>query len=443
VTAETTPLEVPHAGMGAYRLGLAAAVTAIIVAAAIIFPRMAAILFLVPLAVSIGALVATPGRRDVRLPVDGLLVSVLGFAGYALASTLWSAAPMASLSKPLFLIGGALGVAVLATVSRTADRDVLRAIATGIVAGVLVGGALLCVETLTGQAITRFFMNLFPGLREGQLKHLTIDAGTVVAVAENNINRRATVVAMLLIPVALLSVLGTGRWRAVGLAGVTSIGLTLLVFSGHQSTQAALALGAMAVAMASLSAMWTRRLLAAAWVASCLLIVPIVMLLHAAGLHKPDSSLFHSARHRVVIWTATAEEILKAPLLGIGADATAEKTAAEEKRRKGTNASAARDGIFEKSPARHAHNVFLQVWYELGAAGALALTAIGLAALSLIGRQPGRVQPFLLGQFAAISGMIAFSFSMWQLWFQGAIGLGIVALVLAAAQYLRAPGPAD
>jgi exopolysaccharide production protein ExoQ len=73
------------------------------------------------------------------------------------------------------------------------------------------------------------------------------------------------------------------------------------------------------------------------------------------------------------------------------------------------------------------------MWYELGAIGAALFAAAGLAAVAAVGRARSQSQPLLLTQFAAVSGMIGFSFSIWQLWFQGAIGLGALALVLAVA----------
>jgi hypothetical protein len=63
--------------------------------------------------------------------------------------------------------------------------------------------------------------------------------------------------------------------------------------------------------------------------------------------------------------------------------------------------------------------------------------AVGLAAMTLVARAPTAVQPYLLAQFAAVSGMLAFSFSVWQLWFQGAIGLGALAILVALLSTLQ------
>lgn len=177
------------------------------------------------------------------------------------------------------------------------------------------------------------------------------------------------------------------------------------------------------------------------WCSACLLVIPIVVALHQTDLHKKSSLGFTSARHRIVIWNTTAAKVWKSPILGIGADATATLTEVEAKQNLAETGNLPRDGQFEASAARHAHNVFLQVWYELGAVGALLFMAVGLAVLALIARVNATAQPALLAHFAAVVGLMSFSYSVWQLWFQGAIGLGIMAMTLAVIMIDRKAHP--
>lgn len=417
---------------------------AALVSFAIAFPRSAAAIFLVPVLFALMLLLVRGDRRALPLAIGPLPLALLTFAGWSLLSATWSAAPLSSLSKPLFLVGSTIGVVAFAMLARTWSAAALSAIGLGIAIGLALGGGFLCIEALTDQALTRFAMNMFPGLRAGQEKHLAIENGVVVTIAENSINRRTTIVTMLLLPVALLaSSLAGWRARIVVTGAVVAIAVILLFASGHQSSQAAIVaggLGFLLVRALGSRAVW---LVGAAWCVSCLFVIPIVMALHDTNLHKQDKGLFLSARHRMVIWNYTAEQVRKAPLFGVGADATAAITEARTRERERLGAPPPTDGVFQLTAARHAHNVFLQVWYELGAVGAIILTAVGVAALAAARGAPAAARPFLIGQFAAIAGMIAFSFSVWQLWFQGAIGLGVVALLtgICARAHREAPPP--
>ena len=429
VTPETSrlPASIEYASL---QKGLSIAV-AVLIAFAIIFPRSATTIFLLPVVGGLAVLIFDPTKRGLRLPVNGLLISLVGFSLWSLLSAAWSAAPTASLSKPLFLLGGSIGVAVLAALGAQMRLSALKTLGYGVLAGLAIGAMLVCIETLTDQAITRFLMTNVAWLRQGYEKHLVMENGLVAHVGDGNINRRATVVTMLLIPSALLLVaLAEPTLKRAGLAALVAVTAIFLAASTHQSSQAAIIVSAIAWLLALVSPLWARRLIALGWCVSCLLVVPLVIWLHTTGLHKDDNALFYSARHRVVIWNATAEQIRKRPLLGIGADATAVVTETQTRQRQETG-TALHDGGFEVTSAHHAHNVFLQVWYELGAVGALLFMSLGLAALAVIGRTRAQVQPFLLAQFASVAGILAFSFSIWQIWFQGAIGLGILTLLIS------------
>jgi O-antigen ligase len=89
----------------------------------------------------------------------------------------------------------------------------------------------------------------------------------------------------------------------------------------------------------------------------------------------------------------------------------------------------------------HAHNIFLQTWYELGAIGALLLAIAGATVALLIFRLPILAQPFVAGGFAAFAIVGAFAWGMWQSWFLCAVGLVPLYLRVATAsvEELNAP----
>jgi O-antigen ligase len=92
----------------------------------------------------------------------------------------------------------------------------------------------------------------------------------------------------------------------------------------------------------------------------------------------------------------------------------------------------------------HAHNVYLQTWYELGAIGAVLFMALGLGVLRSIAHVPTTLLPYALASFAAASIVGAFSWGMWQAWFMAGFGIAAVltvtSLELAARRTGMAPG---
>src|SRR4029079_19795086 len=100
--------------------------------------------------------------------------------------------------------------------------------------------------------------------------------------------------------------------------------------------------------------------------------------------------LFPSARHRVVVWEYTAEKIAKAPILGAGVSAAR----ALDKLEEGTH-TLAPGTPFPRETSVHAHNAYLQVWFEAGAVGAALLLAIGLVVVGAFAPAPPAVPPLL------------------------------------------------
>lgn len=171
---------------------------------------------------------------------------------------------------------------------------------------------------------------------------------------------------------------------------------------------------------------WASRLLTAGWVLAIVAVIPIALLAGRGHLDKVPW-LHHSLQHRFIIWNYTAEETLKAPIIGIGAYMTyvlgpeRNKTAVREPGEQ-----------YKKTLSRHAHNVFLQTWYELGAVGAALLMACGLAVLAAVRRLGDRVQPFALATFATAVTMMSSSYGMWQTWYLALFALAAVALAISA-----------
>lgn len=388
---------------------------------AVVFPRSTALLWGLLVGLMVAFVIGSRGSASVRAGGGSAAVAGAAFVGWAIASTLWSLDPLASATKPLFLIAIVAGLTLLASMLARTGAALWGAVAQGILGGVLLSGAILAFEIWSGQAIARAIYNAAPSLQAGYEKHLTLANGTVVHVSEGQINRRVTVLSMLLVAgvaIALRTLAGRARLAALALLGV--IALAVLSVTGHQSSQLAVAAGAATLALAAVAPQFTRALVAVVWI-----VVVMTMPLIATWLYQSQTqsltALPNSARHRVVIWKDTSDQIAQRPVLGIGADASA----ALARQRNEGRADPGDDGEYGRSIARHAHNGFLQVWHELGAVGALLFMAAGLALLA------NSVAPSATSYFAVAAAMMAVSYSIWQIWFQATFALGLAALLVA------------
>lgn len=364
---------------------------------------------------------ALPGLTVTILPP---LVPLLGFGAWALISTVWSPIPQSTIGKAL----GLLGLVFLAIATWQAikllPRWQIKIAAPYLLWTFIALLVISAIESITDQLLTRTALSLFPMLQDP--KHVRVEGGAVAFVSETNINRRTGLAVILLWPAVVLAVTRSGREKTAALSIIAASSIAIMIWSGHQSSQLGLAVSAVTLTVAAISPRTVRILSCLAWAGLALFMVPIVSLLAARGLDN-DPHLFGSARHRVVIWTNTVKAIEKAPIRGVGADATAYITLLSERTAQLTRSRAG----YTESTARHAHNIFLQNWYELGAVGALLYGAAGLGLIALTAWLPANLQRFGLAQFAATTGMFTFSYSLWQMWVLCGIVLSVVLLAIA------------
>jgi O-antigen ligase len=77
----------------------------------------------------------------------------------------------------------------------------------------------------------------------------------------------------------------------------------------------------------------------------------------------------------------------------------------------------------------HPHNSYLQIWVELGLAGALIACMLAILVLRRINQSPIENQPLYFGVFAGIVSLLATGYGLWQSWHLG--------LIFAAAALCR------
>ncbi len=135
--------------------------------------------------------------------------------------------------------------------------------------------------------------------------------------------------------------------------------------------------------------------------------------------HTLDTVEEGHPRERVIIWETFGEVAMLRPFRGIGFNASPNAG----------NSSVEQEVTPERREVLkwgHPHNVFLQIWAELGLVG-VVLTAIGIVLLfRRLATIPPAVLPYRLAAVAAIASIGVVSHGAWQGWWFAAIGAQVV-----------------
>jgi len=353
---------------------------------------------------------------------------LLAFSAYLLVNASWSLDPHIAYMKAVYFF---IVVAVLHLSFHwiaTEERDVLRFALQGVLIGVSVAIIYLLIELVTEQAIKRWVYTTFSAIRPSESKHLTMQNGVIVHIGPYDLNRNIANLMLLYWPLAiLLSLRFSGMRLALAIAGSAAL-WALIAFSSYHETSFIALVASFAIFL--ICRAWPligQRVLIAFWCASVVLVVPAAMLAHQAKLYQADW-LPITARARIVLWDVTAERVLETPILGIGIRSTQGLHAQD------LNKTTAPDGqIYPRSTGRHAHNIYLQTWYELGAVGAVFLLMIGLLILRSLSRISEVLRPFACAAFTLMSVLAAFSWGMWQTWYVSSLAASMIFLAMALA----------
>jgi len=390
----------------------------------LVAPRTTPVILLL-VAILIVMLALTAGHRLVPPSSTPLALALGAFTGYLAVNALWAVSPWHGLSRAalcgLIIAVGMITAAVLPKISTEGAGRLSEAVLLGVV----LAAGYLTLEVVAGQPVRRFIISLFPALQPSP-KHMTSADGWVTQLNLYTLNRNLGLLNLMLWPTLLLArtrfSTPLGRMAGLGLLSVAALGM---FSSEHESSMLALVVGCLVFVGMAFAASTMRKVVLAMWIAATLLVVPIADIAHDAGLHRA-SWLPQTARNRIILWSVTADRLQQAPILGIGIDSTKpldEESAASAPRSPG-DAYAQRTG-------RHAHNIFMQTWYELGAVGACLLLIAGMAALHALSLLPSGQQPFAYAGFVSAMVIASFTWGMWQPWFMAAFGIWAMLLVIA------------
>lgn len=383
----------------------------------------------------------SPNRRGIDF---SLLAISGGFTAYLFLNTLWARDTGTALGKAALV---ALILGAIFLVGRAFSRqtgECLHRAAKAVIWGALIGLAIALFEYASGHLLRLTLFKIWPAIRsESNAITILIEKGgaliplpaaeynkahanEVIMIHTDGLNRNLSLVLLYLWAVLSMawSVINHKR-KQVMTGAVLVIAAATVLISASQTAQFAL-LGGLAVFVTARTlpkvAHW---LLVACWCVALVFTLPIASAPYNAGLHKAEW-LFPSAQDRIAIWSLTSELARQSPVLGVGIRSTRyigrEMRQAPEHRE--TYAKPRRLGI-------HAHNHFLQIWFELGAIGAAFVLALGLALLTYIRRLESAVRPFGYAAFATAALIAAFGWGLWQTWLLAGFGATVMLFQLA------------
>ena len=204
----------------------------------------------------------------------------------------------------------------------------------------------------------------------------------------------------------------------------------IILYGDSQTSDLALAGGVLAWLMARFAPAITYWLMVVMWCSSVLLSIPAATAAYQANLQNAPW-LFESAQNRIVIWGYTAEQIYRSPIGGIGLRGTRHYVPPGDSKKQSPSAQP-----LPMPQGLHAHNNFLQTWFELGAVGAGILLVFGLFLIARIRRLGAVERPYIYAAFATSVAVASTGWGMWQLWLLSAYGFVFI-FSLLAIRYTR------
>ncbi|MFD0985572.1 O-antigen ligase family protein [Methyloligella solikamskensis] len=421
--------------MRSFGVWLAAALTPLIGIASflcLVTPRITVVaLALFALVILSLALLEGSRLRDLITPDLGFWLFV-GTGVYLAINATWSEDLGRALNKAvLFILFALLSIGTVRAVLAWPEERARRA-ARGFVIGVALGSLYLFIEVISDQILVRGLFNLLPFTRPGDFKGMVVEDGVILSIRLAELNRGIALLLMSLWPV-LLCVVGRRRGLQGWLIGgaVFAYATFIILASEHNTSQMAIVVTLVAFLAAYFFPRPSWLAVTAAWCLSFVVVVPLAITAYQADLHHAKW-LPYSAQARIVLWSYTAHAVPDAPVLGIGGSSSRAMAAEPEAIAK-AKAAKEEGKAYAWQAGPHAHNQYLQAWYELGLVGVVLVLASGAWVLWIIGRLPDAQLPYMVAHFAAFAALSASAWGMWQTWLMALPGLAAVYGAIAVA----------
>lgn len=252
---------------------------------------------------------------------------------------------------------------------------------------------------------------------------------TIQSVRTYVLNRNIGVLNLLFWPVMLIAVNEAERLKDLK-SKFCVYGLFFATFcatflSVHKTSKIALLFACAVFILSKLSKRAALSAITVVWLLATLAVVPAARIAYDHGLQN-STVLAGSARARIVIWNFEAKQIPDAWLFGRGINSVIYYDQIQ-----GPTATVVPGELSAQRNGHHSHNIYLQIWYELGAIGALLFSVAGLLILRRIASMTARSFPFAIATFASAIGIMAFSWGLWQHWYFAAVCMSAALLALA------------
>jgi O-antigen ligase len=246
------------------------------------------------------------------------------------------------------------------------------------------------------------------------------------------LGRGVTALAPALFPAALIVSI---VWNRAAALGLLALGVAAAFSNDVAANAVAIAAGltgAVIAFKAPVSSLWA----AAVGLIVLLVFMPLVAALipvdavyAAVNAHAPDylQSQFSSWLHRLAVWDSVASRIVDGLPFGYGADyARVWKETAAAVEVPGAPVP------LSVMPT-HPHNVFLQVWLELGLPGVVSLGSFFYFGGAVLRRAklPAPIVAASVGALAAITLSVLVEGSLWQVWRLAAMALAGMGIALS------------
>lgn len=351
-------------------------------------------------------------RPDLRNPFFAGFVAILIFCLWIFLSGFWSPKGEPSLTLYVLapvLVGGSVVWFALNLSGAWAYR-----LAAAFALSVAAGMAVLLFEGLTGGVLR----SVLPPDDSGPDGSRDIIA----------LGRGVTALAPAIFPAAAIAAMLRGRRYG---AAVIVIGCLAAFSNDVTANVTAIGVGVFAAGM-SLYA--PRAMLAACgWLFLALLFAaPLAAFLPVEALFERFSGTAPpSWLHRIAVWQAAAASLPEGMPFGFGADyARILKETAPMITVPGAAAP------LSLMPT-HPHNVFLQIWLELGLVGVLTIAAFVFFGIRILARAslPNGVAVSAAGAAAAIAVSMMVEGSLWQVWRLAAMALAAMGVALTYSLY--------
>lgn len=367
-------------------------------------------------------------------------VLIVAFIGLAALSAAWSADPWYTLAYAVMVLFLLIQWQILIAWIAAQPMRRVNHLAYWLAIATLIGLAILTLEVSAQQFFRRYMIETFDILTPPTLgRHYQIDSAGNVRIFGFELNRSIAAANMMLWPAFLCA---ASYWSDRKLALMGTVLVTCVIVAtfaaNHETSKIAIIAGVLTFALARYSPRFAFKALATGWVLLFIAVVPATLVAH--GWLKWDTApwLQHSAQQRIIIWGDMSERVIQAPFIGVGARTAYVLSDKAVPVIEGP--SSARTGYRAHIAAKHAHNVYLQTWYELGLVGVILLVAAGLVTLQATMRYVvPEAQPYVFATFVTFMAQIGSSWEIWQRWFFALFALSAAAVILGLRAFQGDP----